>query len=228
MSGANVYLALGDSLTAGYAVGLNQSFATLFSVFLGSYLSCLRYINLGSNGLTTGGLAGMTANNRQIHNLLRSAKVISITIGSNDLLGSGIQVIKGGPVNLPVVLSRMAANLELIGQQIRFLNQNAVVLVASIYNPLPAGPFQGYASPAQTIIDQANLLLLAWSKKFAFRLVPLDLIFKGREIFMLGPDRIHPGSLGHQAIAAEFIKIWLKGQRAVFSRNTRLDFLKGA
>ncbi|HWQ71928.1 MAG TPA: GDSL-type esterase/lipase family protein [Desulfitobacteriaceae bacterium] len=228
MSEADVYLAVGDSLTAGYAVGPNHSFASLFSAFLASRLSGLRYINLGRNGLTTGGLAGMAVNNPQVRNLLSRAKVISITIGSNDLLGPGLKLIKDGPFNLPAVLTKMAANLEVIGRQIRLLNRKALVLVAGIYNPLPAGAFPGYASQAQTIIDQANLLLLAWAKKFAFRLVPLDRIFKGREGFLLGRDRLHPGFPGHQAIAAGFIRIWLQGQRTVFSRNPRWDFLKGA
>jgi lysophospholipase L1-like esterase len=216
MSGANVYLALGDSITAGYTVGLNHSFATLFSASLGSYLPRLSYINLGTNGLTTGGLAGIPANNLQIRNLIKSAGVISITIGSNDLLGSGIKALQEGQVNFPAVLTRMATNLDSIGEQIRLINQNAVVLVGNFYNPLPAGPFNSYTSIAQTIIDQANLLLLAWAKKFCFRLVPINQIFRGREIYMLGADHIHPSLYGHQVVAADFMRNWLRCQEPRF------------
>jgi lysophospholipase L1-like esterase len=228
VSGANVYLALGDSITAGYQVGLNNSFATFFSAFLSSYLPCLSYINLGTNGLTTGGLAGMLADNLQICNLVRSAKVISITIGSNDLLGFSINALQEGQVNFPVVLTRMANNFESIGQQVRFLNQNILVLVGNFYNPLPAGPFQGYAAIAQAVIDQANLLLLAWAKRFNFRLVQIDRLFRGKEVFMLGADHMHPGLSGHQAIAAEFMRNWLMCQRQDLSWSTRFPFLNRA
>ncbi len=85
----NYYLALGDSITAGYGVG-NRNFAFLYYSYLRSFNLNLRYINYGINGLTTGGFANLLSSNGNVKNLVTQAEVISITIGSNDLLGHQI------------------------------------------------------------------------------------------------------------------------------------------
>lgn len=197
------YLALGDSITAGYGVG-SSNFAFLYYSYLHSLNPNLRYINYGINGLTTGGLANLLWTNGNLKNLVTQAEVITITIGSNDLLHVAKSFLQGAKVNISLTLSYMERNLDLIGSQIRHLNPGAFVKVGTIYNPLPAGPYHQYSGPAQGLITQANKIIMHWAKRYGFNVVPIDKAFQGRERLVIGVDHFHPNLIGHQIIAAEF------------------------
>lgn len=197
------YLALGDSITAGYGVG-GRSFAAMYYSHLLQIDPNLRYVNYGVKGLTTLGLVNMLATNARLRSLVVQADIISITIGSNDLLRAAAGFMKGSKVSIPYVLSVFERNLDTIGGVIRSLNPELLVKAATIYNPLPAGPFRLYTEQAQAIIDQANKIIVHWAKKFKFLVVPVDRIFQGREAAVIGKDFVHPSFLGHQFIANEY------------------------
>jgi Lysophospholipase L1 and related esterases len=201
----NYYLALGDSITAGYGVG-NRNFAFLYFSYLISLNPNLRYINHGINGLTTGGLANLLSSNVNLKNLVTQSEVITLTIGSNDLLHVALSNLRGRRVNISITLSNMERNLDFIGFQIRHLNPRALVKVGTIYNPLPAGPYYQYSGPAQVLIAQTNKFLVHWAKRYGFNVVLIDKAFQGRERLVIGADHLHPNLLGHQIIATEFAR----------------------
>lgn len=200
----NYYLALGNSITAGYGVG-SRNFAFLYYSYLLSFNPNLRYINYGINGLTTGGLASLLMTNGNLKNLAIQAEVISITIGSNDLLHVAVSILQGTRVNISVTLS-IERNLDLIGTQIRHLNPRALVKVGTIYNPLPAGPYHQYSGQAQALIARTNKIFVQWAKRYGFNVVHIDKAFQGRERLVIGPDHFHPNLLGHQIIANEYTR----------------------
>jgi lysophospholipase L1-like esterase len=199
----HLYLALGDSITAGYGVGLKNSFPSIYSTVLRQQFPDLHYVNLGVNGLTTGRLVSMVATSR-VRSLVSRSRIITLTIGSNDLLAEIKALACGCQINVDLALANMANNLMLLGNSIRLNNPNAVVKVATIYNPLPSGPLQLYAPQAQGIIDKANQIIANWARAYNFVPVPVSQAFKGREPFLLGPDHFHPNLLGHQVIAELF------------------------
>lgn len=201
----NYYLALGDSITTGYGVG-SRNFALLYYSYLRTFYPNLYYKNCGIDGLTTEGLANLLFTNGNLINFVIQAEVITITIGSNDLLRVAVSISKGIRSDIFTTLSLMEKNLNLIGSQIRYLNPRALVKVGTIYNPLPAGPYSQYAGPAQTLISQANKTITHWAKRYGLRVVPIDKAFQGRERLVSGPDYLHPNLLGHQIIAAEFAR----------------------
>ena len=137
---------------------------------------------------------------------MAQAEVITLTIGSNDLLRVAKSMLWGTMVNISVTLSDMERNLDLIGTQIRHLNPRALVKVGTIYNPLPAGPYYQYSGPAQALITQTNKILIHWAKRHGFDVVPIEKAFQGRERLVIGPDHLHPNLLGHQIIANEYKK----------------------
>jgi lysophospholipase L1-like esterase len=201
----NYYLALGDSITTGYGVG-SRNFALLYYSYLRTFNPKLCYKNWGMDGLTTEGLANLLLTNGNLINLITQAEVITITIGSNDLLRVAVSISRGIRSDIFTTLTFMGKNLNLIGSQIRYLNPRAFVKVGTIYNPLPAGPYSQYAGPAQALITQANKTIVHWAKQYRFNIVPIDKAFQGRERLVSGPDYLHPNLLGHQIIAAEFAR----------------------
>lgn len=199
-----LYLALGDSLTTGYGVGFNQAFATLYHRALCRQSPSLSYANEGINGLTVKGLTGLLQANRRTRQQTVQASLITITIGSNDLLAFTQTPPESGQPDLLAAFTHFRRDLTELGDCLRFQNNRARLQIAALYNPLPGGPYQQYSQLAAGILDQANLTLAVWSRNFHAVLVPLDRIIRGREQLLLGPDHFHPSNLGHQAITEAF------------------------
>lgn len=200
----NIYLALGDSLTTGYGVEPSQSFAFLFYRNLAVYDPGLKYVNLGVNGLTSHEFAGLVSQERAL-TLIKQAKIISITIGSNDLLAVGKSLIAGAGANIDLTLEDLNHNLLLIGSFIRRANPSALVKIATIYNPLPPMNKQSTAL-AEGLVKTANRSIRRMAREYRFTVVPVAKAFSGQEQILLGPDRIHPNYLGHKLIADLFVK----------------------
>lgn len=206
-----LYLALGDSITVGYGVGRVNAFPTLYAEFLQSVTPTLQMLNYGASGLTTGGMLSMLQSDLKLRTSIAQATLVTITIGSNDLillLRNGNFQLRSASVAL--MLSTLRKNLFQIGTEIRRLNPAATIKTATIYNPLPAGPYAQHTRLAQRIIDQANENIIAWTQSFGFEVVFLDRVFRGKEKLLIGPDFIHPSVIGHQHIAGAFIYTQLK------------------
>lgn len=203
---SNLYLALGDSITAGYGVGIKNSFASLYSTILSRHLPYIRYQNLGVNGLTTGGLADQLINGRGIRDFLTQARIMSITIGSNDLLSVGKLIVSNRQVNIDSILKNMSGNLLPIGKSVRSSAPSALVQVTTIYNPLPTGPDARLAGTAQIFIDHANQIITNWAESFGFQVILTDRLFRDKEAILIGPDHFHPNLRGHEVLAQAFAR----------------------
>lgn len=200
----NIYLALGDSLTTGYGVEPSQSFASLFYRNLAAFDPMLKYVNLGVNGLTSHELAAMVSQER-ILLLIKQAKIISITIGSNDLLAVGKALIDRSGSNIDLTLADLNRNLLTIGSFIRRANSSAIVKIATIYNPLQPMNKQSTAL-AEGLVKTANRSIRKIAREYRFIVVPAAKAFSGQEQILLGPDHIHPNYLGHKLIADLLMK----------------------
>ena len=203
--GVSLYLALGDSITAGYGVDRLSSFPTVYGNFLTRHNPDLNVHNLGVNGLTTLGLVELLQFNNSLRHVVIQASLITITIGSNDLL----RLMKdfNQPITqLPMILRNMGRNLAQVGKLVRRLNPRAIVKVATLYNPLPAGPYAQYTVQVQRVIDTANALVIAWAKRYGFVVVELDREIIGKEPFLIGRDYVHPNVAGYLVIAKAFAR----------------------
>lgn len=202
-----LYLALGDSITAGYGVASPFSFPTIYANFLRRHNPDIKLLNYGVNGLTTSSLLNQLKANNSLRQAVSQASLMSLTIGSNDLLrliGNSNQPIKTS--QLPIILGNMGKTLMLIGQEIRFLNPVVTVKVATLYNPLPAGPYAHYYVQVQGIIDNANAMIFMVAKHYGFVVVNLDREIKGKESSFIGQDHVHPTATGYQMIAKAFAR----------------------
>ncbi|MHB1654050.1 MAG: SGNH/GDSL hydrolase family protein [Desulfitobacteriaceae bacterium] len=200
----DLYLALGDSLTAGYEVGLNKAFATNYYGIIKAHRPGVSYINSGVNGLSTAGLAEMLTTSRQTLNNVAQADLITLTIGSNDLLALARCFLRQEIPNIPASLQNISLNLKTIGGTLRSFNRHAHIQIATIYNPLPAGPYYQSSCQTQELITQVNAGLVDWSRAFGCTVVPVDHAFRGKESLLIGPDSIHPNIMGHELMAKTF------------------------
>jgi lysophospholipase L1-like esterase len=200
----NIYLALGDSITTGYGVGANNSFAALFYKSLSTCSPGLKYVNLGVNGLKSADLAAM-AEQTQVLSLIAQASVMSITIGSNDLLAIGKGLVLSKENNIALAQRNLDYNLMRLGNSIRRANSSAIIKVATIYKPtLPLN--KQAIGLAQGLVMTANHSIRRMAREFRFRVIPVDKAFSGREQILLGADHVHPNLMGHSVISDLFIK----------------------
>ena len=207
VSRVGLYLALGDSITAGYGIGNLFSFPTIYGDFLRRHSTDLSVHNLGVNGLTTQGLLGLLQSNCSLRHFVSRASLITITIGSNELLhlvNNSNQSINIS--QLPEILGNIGKTLAQVGEVVRQLNPMAIVKVATLYNPLPAGPYAQYNALVQGVIDTANAVIITWAKRFGFVVVYLDREIRGREQSLIGPDYGHPNAAGYRVIAKAFAR----------------------
>src|SRR5665648_168733 len=203
----SIYLALGDSITAGYGVGSIYTFPTVYGNFLKRHNQQLIVYNLGVNGLTTQGLLGQLQFNRSQRQLVAQAAVITITIGSNDLLNlirNSNQAVNTS--QLPMILGNIAQNLASVGEVVRQLNPMAIVKVATLYNRLSVGLYAQYTVQVQKVIDTTNALIITWAKRYGFVVVDIDREIRGKERYLIGPDYVHPSAAGYSVIAKAFAR----------------------
>jgi lysophospholipase L1-like esterase len=139
-----------------------------------------------------------------VHSLIAQAQIISITIGSNDLLAVGKGLISNAGANMDLTLGSLNQNLMFIGERIRSANPSALVKIATIYNPLP--PMDKASSAlAQGLVKTANHSILRTAREFRFFAVPVAKFFSGKEQALLGQDHLHPNVMGHRVIAELFL-----------------------
>lgn len=203
----SIYLALGDSLTAGFGVGRACSFPAVYGHLMKECIPDLQVFNWGINGLTTCDLLELLRCKDNLRSLVSGAALITVTIGSNDLLHFGRRFpfcLRANELN--AAMRTMCQALEQIGETLRRLNPTAVIKAAALYNPLPAGPLAKYACLIQPFINSANNVIIAWAKEFCFEVVYLDWALRGRERCLIGPDFVHPNAVGHQVMAEAFAR----------------------
>jgi acyl-CoA thioesterase-1 len=172
---------LGDSLTAGYGLPLDQAFPTIVGRKLRAEGKAVRIVNAGVSGDTSAGAL------RRLPWLLRQdPDVVVVELGGNDAL-------RGQPV------TSIEANLAEIVEQA--LASGAKVLLVGMRVPTSYGP--EYADAFASIFPRL-------AKRFSIPLVPFLLEgVAGRSALNLA-DGIHPNAEG-QKIGAETVLPHLAG-----------------
>lgn len=203
----NDYLALGDSLTKGYGVESSLSFPSLYAAFLRRHNPTLQLLNCGVNGLTTGGLLNLLRTNHNLCHTVSQASLITLTIGSNDLLDLLVNPKETvSPAKITHTLKIMRSNFTQIGEGLRRLNLNSPIKVAALYNPLPAGPYVQYFEQAQGVLNNVNALIVSWARCYGVNPVDIDREFRGKEHWLIAQDYVHPNAAGYQVMAKAFAR----------------------
>ena len=107
-------------------------FAEKYTQFLQVSGKPFQLLNIGVNGLTVGGLNAPLQQPGIALNVART-ELITLTIGSNDLLGFGRRALQG--LGDESFLVGFSSELDFLGPQLRRLNPQVPVQVANLYNP---------------------------------------------------------------------------------------------
>ncbi len=200
------YLALGDSLTAGYtAHPATQGFVyQLYQSGVIDNVNNTLFCNMGVPGATSEDVLQhqIPQAERFFKNTGKSYRqIVTLTVGGNDML----QVLGGAdPV---VVLSKFGGNLAAILGYLVTHFPSSHVYVANQYDPML--PVEGDA----LLVASLNSVITSVVQNFEpqVELVDIYSAFQGREGLLLGertgaePLQIHPTNAGYEVMAKAFV-----------------------
>jgi acyl-CoA thioesterase-1 len=174
-----VYMALGDSITVGE--GVSSRFCAypylIKSQLAGRLSSPIELKVIAHSGWTSTVL--MTALFNQDPDLIRSAKVITIWIGGDDLVKAGRAILRGKDTNLlPIMLTQYKQNLRIMVRGIKQISKANIILCTQ-YNPFPHSPI------AVGAIQSLNQITKEISSNYNTELAPVHTAFAGREAFLI-------------------------------------------
>ena len=137
------YVALGDSVPAGYGVG-GRSYVVYYAEHMEADLGVKVTVhNWGGGGLSSDGLLVMLRNNQELRNAISEAEVVTFYIGGNDEVGMEYLYRTGtcgGADNLDCcreTLTSFSANYDAIIAEILSLRSttDAIIRTANLYFP---------------------------------------------------------------------------------------------
>ncbi|WP_270578828.1 GDSL-type esterase/lipase family protein [Caldibacillus thermoamylovorans] len=226
------YVALGDSLAAGY---LNdKSRGRGYPEFIkeriesgSSYLVDLQ--NFGIGGYRTTHVLDDLINPQspkyqQVREAIKQADIITYDAGANDVLGVIGDVTKFNPNDSELMKQIQAAmitvgdNIDVTLKEIRKINPDAQVYIMGYYNALHFLP--NIQDAVLYLIGKLNKVIDTVAFYNGATFVPTFEIFNGKyQEYLPNPD-IHPTEAGYQAIAGQFANfiipnlpiVWIFGE----------------
>lgn len=198
-------VALGDSLTKGVGDKEGKGYVGYLKDKLETDKQKVAVQNLGISGLESGELV-KSVQSSGIQALIKEAKLITISIGGNDLthsVGNVQTVLQTGKIDEAKIRQATAAytqNLNEILKVVRALNPEAPVLVVGLYNPFE-GVLDDKGKLDQLITESnANVVQLVQSYPNV-KVVPTFDIFQWNNDRYLSLDHFHPNESGYERMA---------------------------
>ncbi len=198
------YVAIGDSLTAGYGAKPDETFVHHFCCAIQEKMrEQPEVVNAGVVGATTPEMIRLIEENLLLRKQIRSANLISLTAGGNDLLlAAKAYLFEGNAISLKHALKQFQINYDRLIRSVRDLKESAenadvsyTLLLIGLYNPIPE-------------LEESAFWVQAFNKQMEkhanghIRFINLYDRFSGREEEFLYEDRIHPNAHGYRVIAS--------------------------
>ncbi|WP_304457936.1 SGNH/GDSL hydrolase family protein [Alicyclobacillus sendaiensis] len=211
----HVLVALGDSITFGYNLGNNHEPSPLAFPYLLAKKEGWRAVDLGVPGWTSGDLLRALRTNAAMRADVAAAQVITVDIGSNDLLLPALAMLPKGadwarvtPTSsqaatlasklaqgIQDVRSNLASILSLLHQD----NPRATVVVYDLYNPFPASD-KWLHQTAESAIVAANVAIAADAVAVGDPVADAYDTLTDPSADIL-PHDVHPTALGQRLLA---------------------------
>lgn len=216
------YVALGDSIAYGYGLqDKEESYVGLVQQYLEGRYDYVVATNFGKNGMRSDELLDILTNPknenyRKYRATLSYADVVTLSIGSNDLLHlirldfNMEKIIKEGSGKFRKACRNFASNFPKIIKEIHSINPNVKIYANNIYNP--AKGLSSYASVYEVAERYINLLNEAFQKANGYSLVNIKDAFDKEEKSMINVSLKgreidpHPSKEGHELIGEMVIK----------------------
>lgn len=224
------YVALGDSIAHGYGLPDpdTDSYVGQVGHFLEENYDYVFMANLGTNGLRSEQLLDILTNPdnemyRKYHATLQYADIVTLSIGSNDLLHLVSldrdlrEYIEKGDQMFREACRQFAVNFPKIIQAIHNISPEAEIYANNIYNP--CGDISGFANLHHLTERYVGLLNETFGSSGEYTTVDIKEEFDSAEESLLnmtisGRDiDPHPNKKGHAKIGRKVIKAIRNGGR---------------
>lgn len=192
----DTYIALGDSLTRGVGSSKGEGFVSLTGNQLKENNLVERYQNLGIRGARIEDLL-VQLEQKEVQRALKEAKIITITIGGNNLFNSGEIFSNYSEETALGILETEIPNLGKVFNNIREINPDAVILYTGLYNPFKQSPD---GESFDSIIQKWNESARTLGLKYGIQIVDtFNLVIDAKRD--LSSDVFHPNDTTYQQIA---------------------------
>lgn len=228
------YAALGDSITSGHDLlqGEREGFVPRYKAFIEADTGAtVELVNLGVNDQSSSGLLRALRTNAGFRQHVREAQVLTLDIGTNDLLLAHSRYVRGKPRPcggrngqkcLRAATARFRVNYDAILREIETLREGkpTVVRAATLYNPFTGRDKKrdshgrdGEKSDAEVFAAYYrafNRYIAATANRHEVPYADVHRTFNGpasdQDLVETGyllplPDGVHPSDRGHAAIA---------------------------
>lgn len=194
------YLVLGDSIA--YGSGLGNAPEACYGKIVAD-TNGYEYVNHAVPGHTTTNLINRLGQPEVIADL-EKADIISISIGGNDfLLGNLIglifdAIVKNDYTQFDKIAENFYTNFSTIVDIINDHNEDAVILMQTLYNPQ-----SGYLrAPYQEAADRLNAEIVRFAQENPGEIIIVDVgTALGDDLANYAGDEIHPSVKGNEVIA---------------------------
>ncbi len=194
------YLVLGDSIA--YGSGISNSREACYGKIVAD-TNGYDYVNHAIPGHTTTNLINRLSEDAVIADL-KKADIISISIGGNDfLLGNLIglmfdSIVLGDYTDFDKIAEGFYNNFSIIIDLINSHNEDAVILMQTLYNPQ-----SGYLrAPYQEGANRINAAIRKYDAEHPGEIVIVDVgSALGDDMANYADDEIHPSAAGNEIIA---------------------------
>lgn len=194
------YTAIGDSITVGIGALFNYGYAYQYRDSIKQDLKTrVSFHNLGKVGWTSQKLLHALKNNTTFSKSIRTANIITCSIGGNDLIQAWRIYEKTGDKKiLHLAFQNFRHHFLSIDQNIKKIKGSSptpyIVCYIEIYNPLPT------LTLARKWVQKFNQVLYEVAD-FHIKIAPVYAAFLYHEHRLLFVDGKHPNHKGHQIIA---------------------------
>lgn len=199
------HVALGDSIIKGYGANPTENLVKTFSENLEEDIHKeVLFQNEGINEITSGELNGLVQSGR-FDKQIRSADIITLNIGGNDILQLGFKEGFYEAIHsFDSLQKEFNGNLSAILARIHELNPEATVLLLELYNPLDSN--SDLYAVADKFLPKWNVKLYQLASELDYAVVvDTTTVINGRKPQNLADDGVHPSGLGYSAIAEQMI-----------------------
>lgn len=205
------YVSLGDSLAAGLTpyAKIDLGYADFLFKRMEQSQYEVEFNNFGVPGYTSVHLKNDVLYNSAVIAKIKSADMITLNIGANDVL----PFVPGSPQHVPGAIQSVGQNLMIILATIDSLNPNVDVYVMGYYNPFPHYPLQ-QQTQLIPLMNSLNSTIEAASLLNGDKFIPTaDVIAKDSMLYLPNPNNIHLSLDGYKVIAKEFWKVLDKSNK---------------
>ena len=195
---------IGDSLATGIGDEIGQSLGERITALMEADVQAKEWeaVDLSEPGSKSGDWV-IRLEEEAMRGALRTADLIVISIGGNDLKGIVQADALGGLVEYEETLSQYLSDLDQIMNALKGVNPTATVVVLGLYNPY-----------GESIGETRIQLLLEWNYETQVQvagsncvLVPLYDLFQFNREDYLFLDQFHPNEEGYEAIARRIFEV---------------------